>query len=134
MPGGPPPTGDRLIGCSATISVIVVTAIAAVISYGHARQLVLPYRATRSTPRRLPPPPRPSRPGPPPPPPPGRPPPPPAAPTAPAARPPGFSGAASPGGPPPAAPGSSAPLLPPRRPRSRAAQPATVTASEPPDQ
>lgn len=44
MPGGPAPApGDRLIAWSATGSVIIVTAIAAVISYGHARELVQHY-------------------------------------------------------------------------------------------
>lgn len=44
MPGGPEPApGDRLIAWSATTSVVVVTAIAAVISYGHARELVQHY-------------------------------------------------------------------------------------------
>jgi hypothetical protein len=38
--------GDRLIRWSATASVIIVTAIAAVISYGHARELVLHYGVT----------------------------------------------------------------------------------------
>ena len=35
--------GDRVIGWAATGSVVIVTAIAAVISYGHARELVLRY-------------------------------------------------------------------------------------------
>jgi hypothetical protein len=35
--------GDRVIGWAATASVVIVTAIAAVISYGHARELVLRY-------------------------------------------------------------------------------------------
>ncbi len=44
MPGGQAPAaGDRLIGWSATTSVVIVTAIAAVISYGHARELVVRY-------------------------------------------------------------------------------------------
>ena len=55
MPGGrPPAAGDRLIGWSATISVIIVTAIAAVISYGHARELVQRYGATGWTADALP--------------------------------------------------------------------------------
>lgn len=53
MPGGPPPAGDRLIPF-ATISVVVVTAIAAVISYGHARELVQRYGATGWTADALP--------------------------------------------------------------------------------
>lgn len=56
MNSGPPPpaAGDRLIGWSATISVIVVTAIAAVISYGHARELVARYGAAGWTADALP--------------------------------------------------------------------------------
>lgn len=53
-PPPPPAAGDRLIGWSATISVIAVTAIAAVISYGHARQLVHRYGATGWTADALP--------------------------------------------------------------------------------
>ncbi len=55
MPDGPTPAaGDRLIGWSATTSVIIVTAIAAVISYGHARQLVHRYGAAGWTADALP--------------------------------------------------------------------------------
>jgi hypothetical protein len=38
-----PAAGDRLISWSATSSVVIVTTIAAVISYGHARELVMRY-------------------------------------------------------------------------------------------
>jgi Protein of unknown function (DUF2637) len=55
MSAGPAPVaGDRLIGWSATASVVVVTAIAAVISYGHARELVLRYGVTGWTADALP--------------------------------------------------------------------------------
>jgi hypothetical protein len=55
MSAGPVPVaGDRLIGWSATASVVVVTAIAAVISYGHARELVLRYGVTGWTADALP--------------------------------------------------------------------------------
>jgi Protein of unknown function (DUF2637) len=47
-------TGDHVIGWAATISVVVVTAIAAVISYGHARELVLRYGVTGWTADALP--------------------------------------------------------------------------------
>lgn len=46
--------GDRLITWSATTSVIIVTAIAAVISYGHARELVLRYGSSGWTADALP--------------------------------------------------------------------------------
>ena len=53
--GGPePPAGDRLIAWSATTTVVAVTAIAAVISYGHARELVQRYGATGWTADALP--------------------------------------------------------------------------------
>jgi hypothetical protein len=45
---------DQLIGCTATISVIIVSAIAAVISYGHAYQFVTRYGAGGLTARALP--------------------------------------------------------------------------------
>jgi Protein of unknown function (DUF2637) len=55
MPGHPAPAaGDRLIGWSATTSVVIVTAIAAVISYGHARELVRRYGAAGWTADALP--------------------------------------------------------------------------------
>jgi hypothetical protein len=49
-----PAAGDRLIGWSATTTVVAVTAIAAVISYGHARELVQRYGATGWTADALP--------------------------------------------------------------------------------
>ena len=55
MPDDPAPAaGDRLIGWSATTSVVIVTAIAAVISYGHARELVQRYGAAGWTADALP--------------------------------------------------------------------------------
>jgi hypothetical protein len=55
MSSGLPLAGaDRFIGWSATTSVIVLTTIAAVISYGHARELVLRYGATGWTADALP--------------------------------------------------------------------------------
>jgi hypothetical protein len=41
--------GDRLIWWAATVSVVLVTVIAAVISYGHARELVVRYGVTGMT-------------------------------------------------------------------------------------
>lgn len=43
------PPGDCLIRWAATVSVVLVTAIAAVISYGHARELVIRYGVTGLT-------------------------------------------------------------------------------------